>query len=217
MASGSTQNRRKSTGSTRRKSTTGRSNTGRSTTGRSSAAAKSTARKTNAKDQAFTAERLYLALFCVILVVFLCVTGIIGGAFGPGIKSFFVGIFGLMAYVLPLAAMVYMIWYILSKSKAGKLKLISAIFIVLCVGMLMSFFAGTDFEALLSGNGGRVKALYEMQSGGGAFFGLPALLFFRLFGKVGSYLILFILLLISVLLFMGISSPSTSERLRTRG
>ena len=189
LASGSTGNRRsKSAGSTRRKSTGGRSTTGRSTT-----AKKSTARKKSAKDQAFTAEILYLALFCVVLVIFLCVSGLIGGAFGPGVRSFFVGLFGLMAYVLPLAIMAYMIYYILSRKETGKLKIISAVFIVLLIGMLMSFFAGTDFEALISEKGGRVKALYEMQSGGGAFFGLPALLFYSLFGKGGSYLILFIL------------------------
>ncbi len=210
MASGSTGNRkRKSTGNTRRKSTTTR---------RSTTAKKSTARKKSAEEQAFLAEILYLALFCAILVIFLCVTGLVGGAFGPGVKKFFIGLMGLMAYILPPAIMISMIYYILSKREAGKLKIISTVFIVLCLGMLMAFFAGTDFDALLSEKGGRVKALYEMQGGGGAFFGLPALLFFSLFGKGGSYLILFILLLISVLLFLGKSFiASFAELLKNMG
>ncbi|MCR4585108.1 MAG: DNA translocase FtsK [Lachnospiraceae bacterium] len=123
-----------------------------------------------------------------------------------------------MAYVLPPAVMIYMIFYILSKKGPGRLKIISAVFIVLLIGMLMAFFAGTDFEFLVSEKGGRVKALYEMQSGGGAFFGLPALFFYSLFGKAGSYLILFLLLLISVLLFMGRSFlDAFSELLRNMG
>ena len=213
MASGSTGNRKKRSGTTRRKSTAGRS-----TTGRSSSAKRSPSKKKTAADQAFMAEILYLALFCVILVSFLCVTGLIGGAFGPGVKSFFVGLLGLMAYVLPVVLMAYMIYYILSRKQTGKLKIISAVFIVLIVGMLMAFFAGTDFELLSSSKGGRVKALYEMQSGGGAFFGLPALLFYSLFGKVGSYLILFLLLLISILLFLGKTFiAGFSELLRNMG
>ncbi len=200
MASGSTGNRkRKSTANTRRTSTTGKGSTTRS---RSSRAKKSTQRS-NAGDKEFFDKILYLALFCVILIIFLCVTGLIGGAFGPGLKTFFVGIFGLPAYVLPLGIMVYMVYHALGGKAPARLKIISTVFIILCTGMLMAFFAGTDFEALLSDKGGRVKALYEMQSGGGAFFGLPALLFFSLFGKAGSYIILFIILLIAILLFMG--------------
>ncbi len=170
---------------------------------RSSANTRTAKKKKSAGDQAFTAEILYLALFCVILVILLCVTGVIGGAFGPGIRTFFTGLFGSMAVVIPVIMLAYMAYFVITGKTAGRLKLISSVFIVLITGMLAAFFAGTDFDVLLNGSEGRVKQLYEMQKGGGAFFGLPAVFFYKLFGKGGSYFILFMLLLIAILLFLG--------------
>ena len=147
----------------------------------------------------------------------LCMTGVIGGAVGPAMKKFFLGLFGIMAYIIPICGLAYMGYTKLVNNKpvlpAFKISACSGLVIL---GTLLSFFAKVSFSDLLLLTEGRWKALYEAGSGGGAVFGMIGLLFFRIFGKGGSIAILILLCLVCLVFMLGDNIFIIVDAIRTR-
>ena len=149
-------------------------------------------------------ELFMFILFCVLLVVFLCMINVIGGNFGPAVKNFMLGIFGVFGYAAPI--LLIMLLFYLAFLSTGPLPVRqTAAFccILVLAGMLLALFSKTDFAGIQDMDSGKVKALYEQGGGGGVLFGLPALLFFGLFGGGGSIFISILLLIVALIVLAG--------------
>ena len=196
-----------SAGTGRKRSSSASSSTRKNTSSRAAGAARkkttTTTKRTTAKqpEADFLPELFLFVLFCILLVAFLCMIGVIKGVFGPAIKSFMLGVFGVLGYGLPLILMLLIFYLVFLKTGPLPKRQTSAICcMVLFLGMLLAFFSGTAFD--LIGNE-KVKSLYDIQGGGGVLFGLPALLFFGIFGKDGSIFVLIMLTIVSVIVLAG--------------
>lgn len=180
----------------------------------SSSGKKTNSKRRKRKNDSYVATIVWL---CVFLVIILCMTGVIGGAVGPAMKKFFLGLFGIMAYIIPICGLAYMGYTKLVNNKpvlpAFKISACSGLVIL---GTLLSFFAKVSFSDLLLLTEGRWKALYEAGSGGGAVFGMIGLLFFRIFGKGGSIAILILLCLVCLVFMLGDNIFIIVDAIRTR-
>ncbi len=196
-----------SAGTGRKRSSSASSSTRKSTSSRAAGAARkktttTTKRKAAKQPEAnFLPELFLFVLFCILLVVFLCMINVIKGVFGPAIKGFMLGVFGLLGYGLPLIMMLLIFYLVFLKTGPLPKRQTAAICcIVLFLGMLLSFLSGTAFDLIQSE---KLKNLYDIQGGGGILFGLPALLFFGIFGKGGSIFVLILLTIVSIIVLAG--------------
>ena len=129
--------------------------------------------------------------------------GVIGTGFGEAIKKFMVGFFGVLGYAVPIIAMLLVFYIAFLKNDSLPVRQTAAIAcLVLFFGMLISFFSGTEFEYIKNSTS-KVKDLYEVQGGGGLLFGLPALLFYGIFDKAGSIIVLILLVILAVIVLLG--------------
>ena len=114
-----------------------------------------------------------------------------------------VGFFGVLGYAAPILAMLLVFYVAFLKNDSLSLRQTAAIAcLVLFFGMLIAFFSGTEFEYIQNGTS-KVKDLYNVQGGGGILFGLPALLFYGIFDKAGSIIVLILLVIVAVIVLLG--------------
>lgn len=139
--------------------------------------------------------------------------GVIKGSFGPFVKKLMLGLFGLLAYVLPLVIIPTVFYQVfLAQKKPPAHKITGFILLWVFLGMFLAFL-GTDLEAI--GIQTEVqdtffdklafvnKQLYEDGSGGGVLLGIPALIFHGLFGKGGGLFVVILFIIFSILLIAG--------------
>ncbi len=203
MASAGTGRRRSSSSSSSTKKKT--SSSSRSTGGtRKKATTTSKGKRAKQPEADFLPELFLFILFCVLLVVFLCVINVIGGDFGPMIKKFMLGVFGVLGYVVPVISILLLFYLVFLANGPLPVRQTTAIcFLVVFTGMLLAFFSETDFAYIHDMSSGKVKMLYDGAKGGGVLFGLPALLFFGLFGKGGSVFVVILLVIVALIVLMG--------------
>lgn len=195
-----------SSSSGRKKTTTKKRPTTRRSTARKGTAAASSRRKKSSGSLSGDDKFLIFMLvsFCVLLVIFLCMIGLISGAFGPALKVFFSGLFGIMAYILPVIFMGYIIYRALFiENRIPLVKKIGAIAFMIFLGMMASFVSKTPFDTMAGMTEGQLSLLYQAGKGGGVLFGLPAYGFYKIFGTAGSVILLILLMIISLALFLG--------------
>ncbi|MCR5209215.1 MAG: DNA translocase FtsK [Lachnospiraceae bacterium] len=122
-----------------------------------------------------------------------------------------------MAYIIPIGGLAYIGYTKLVNTKpvlpAFKISAGSGLVIL---GTLLSFFAKLSFADLMLMTEGRWKALYEAGEGGGAFFGMIGLLFYKIFGKGGSIAILILLLFVCLVFMLGDNIFIIADAIRTR-
>ncbi len=200
--------RKSTTGKKRRRTTTSSGTSKRKTSGRKSS--QSSRKKTTAKRSArrqenpeLISEILSFLCFCFVIVVALCMLGVIGGGFGPAIKSIMTGLFGLFGYLLPFILMAYMAWKALFDGDGNTRQSVGAILFLFAVGMLLSYVRDMSLDTISDMSSGKIQALYEVKDGGGLIFGLPALWMYKIFGTVGGIFVSAILLLVAIFLFTG--------------
>ncbi len=202
-----TKRRTASSSSSGRKKTTKKSTSaGRSTAKKGSAASSSRRKKNSGASLSGDDKFLIFMLvsFCVLLVIFLCMIGLISGAFGPALKAFFAGLFGIMAYILPVVFMGYIIYRALFiDNRIPLVKKIGAIAFLVFFGMMASFVSKAPFDTMAGMTEGKYSLLYQSGKGGGLLFGLPAYGFYNIFGTAGSVILLILLMIISLALFLG--------------
>ncbi|MBR6256176.1 MAG: DUF87 domain-containing protein [Lachnospiraceae bacterium] len=139
--------------------------------------------------------------------------GVIKGSFGPFVKELMLGLFGLLAYVLPLVIIPTVFYQVfLAQKKPPAHKIAGFILLWVFLGMFLAFL-GTDLEAI--GIQTEVqdtffdklafinKQLYADGSGGGVILGIPALIFHGLFGKGGGLFVVILFIIFSILLMAG--------------
>ncbi len=169
-----------------------------STSGRNSRKDNYTVRKE--VDEKIRQEAVALIVFCVVLMIFLCMINVIKGAFGPAVKYFMLGVFGILGYLIPIAVFIGICFKISNAAnQIATLKLISAFVLIFMIGILLCYITGMDI-AYLAGAEKQVGQLYDIQGGGGVIFGLAACWLYKIFGQAGSIFLAVVLSLICIVL-----------------
>ncbi|MCR5145678.1 MAG: DNA translocase FtsK [Lachnospiraceae bacterium] len=125
--------------------------------------------------------------------------GVVGGAF----SGFFFGLFGIIAYLLPLIIIIGTFFII---SNLGNKKMVNRVIVSIVIALCICLFI-----ELLTHEGDYVGPKmaylngYENKAGGGFFGGLFAAIFVKGFGLIGAYLIDIILLVISFVVLSGVT------------
>lgn len=147
-----------------------------------------------------SSELSLLVLLAVTLLLFLCNFGIIGPV-GNAVSGFMFGMFGLLAYIIPVFTFLAAAFIISNKESIPALvKAISCIIILFIIGIFFHLLQG-NFSAE---QGYSLADMYrlgkEEKKGGGIIFGSFAYLLFSLFDKIGSFLVLFVLFLAALII-----------------
>lgn len=118
------------------------------------------------------------------------------------ISKFFFGIFGLIEYILPLVIMFAAFFlHINDYKKRAVQKVIFGSCVLICVGMMGQMAVGVDQFAIRNWylNG------YQEHSGGGIVCGFLAWLLNAAVGRIGTYIIIVLTIILCVVLFAEIS------------
>ncbi len=151
-------------------------------------------------DIAVKNEVMLIMIFAAAIFMFLCVTGIIRGAAAEGVRNVMFGLFGLLAYIVPIIIFLGFAFGISNKGNTvAIIKMVSAVILVFLVGIIA--YMVMKQESLLIGIS-LVKELYETSvehhAGGGVLFGSVAHGLNKLVGFGGSLFVVGVLGIISV-------------------
>ncbi len=149
-------------------------------------------------DAAIRNEIFLIVLFAMAIFLFVCNFGI-AGVVGNAVSDVMFGIFGLTAYVMPLA-LFFMIAFgmINSGSAIAVRKLVAGAFLFLLAGLLFDLFTGEP-EAAESYQVGEIYARCSKgHSGGGVIGGSLAYLCHHFMGMMGTVLVVLVAVIISI-------------------
>ena len=139
-------------------------------------------------DSAIRNEIILIGLLAVAVVLFLCNFGVIGVA-GDQISHVMFGIFGLLAYIVPIAFFVMIAFGMVNSGNSiATRKLIAGIILFLLIGSVFDLFTGRPSLA----ESYQIREIYtgcsENKNGGGVIAGTLAYLMYHFLGLVGSVL-----------------------------
>ncbi len=201
-----------------RKTTKSRTNTkGKRTT---SSRGKNNRRKQ--VDIAVKNEVVLIAIFALAVFVFLCVINAINGSAANAIQGFMFGVFGFMAYILPVLIFFGFAFGISNRGNTvATIKLVSAGILVFLLGIIS--YMVIDQETLLLGDS-LITDLYSTSyinegehghgRGGGVVFGLLAHGLYQLIGFGGT---LFLTIVLGIICIVFITEKSFLSGLRKGG
>jgi len=151
------------------------------------------------KENTFLRREIFvLASFAICAYLMVSHFGV-GGMIGDVLSSFLFGLFGFIAYIIPLLFFGGVLFFVSNRgNKKAVIKLVAGIVLVVLISALSelianSFESGTAFLDYYRLSG-------ELRNGGGLFGGLLVSLFGALLGIVGAYLVLIILSIICLIL-----------------
>ncbi len=165
-----------------------------------SAAAKSTAAKNAAAQSAITNEILLIGVFALSVLLFLCNFGVIGPV-GDAVSKALFGIFGMIAYVVPVLVFVGLAFGISNRGNFfASMKIGAAAVLVLLIGVVLELIGG----AALGMDKYSIVELYQSSSagktGGGVLSGTFAYLMNHFLGLVGTVVLVLVLGIISLVI-----------------
>jgi len=213
-----------------KKSTAGRSNTstqkksssGKGTYQKRSGSSRSNPRKSEPMDTAIRNEVFLIVLFAVAVFLFVCNFGV-AGVFGNTLSDIMFGIFGLTAYLMPLALFVMIAFGTVNSGNAIAIrKLVSGVVIALLVGVVCELFTGAPKAAESYQIGEIYKNCSTSHAGGGVIGGSLAYLLYHFLGLVGTVLIILVAAVISIVILTeksfvsGVKSGSRKVYERSR-
>lgn len=185
--------------STKKPASTARKST-RSTTSRKTTVPRSVrepAHTSSSIDPTLKRDLIFWGMLVVSVVLFLCLIGTIKGVVGPLIKSFILGVFGTLGYIMPFLIFIAT-WLIVAnrKSLSNMVKISSGIAFIVLLGVFMGLVSPSDIKEIAASDA-IIKSLYEVKEGvcGGVIFGGIAALLVKLISQPGA-IVLDILLLI---------------------
>ena len=189
-----------------RKSNSGRSNSagrkknssGTRSYQRRSGSAGSKSRKSEPMDVAIRNEIGLIVLFAVAIFLFVCNFGVVG-VVGNIISNVMFGIFGLAAYVMPLALFLMIAFGMVNSGNSIAVrKLVAGTSLVLMVGAVCELFTGAPQAA----ESYQMKDIFltcsEKHLGGGVIGGSIAFLLYRFLGLIGTILVILVAVIISL-------------------
>lgn len=151
----------------------------------------------NAQDISFRSEVILLIILAVCILLFISNFGI-GGFLGAKVSSLSFGLFGLLAYLVPICVFVGAAFYVSNRDNGiAMIKLIAGVLFVsfLCLFVELIVGNGKSYSILKS-----FQFAVEHKSGGGALGGLLAGVLCPAIGKVGAYVVDVITLIISMVI-----------------
>lgn len=202
---------------------TGQTNKRTSSAGkRTSSAASRNKRNSEPMDIAIRNEILLIALFAVAVILFLCNFGVIG-VVGNAISNVMFGIFGLLAYVMPVVLFVMLAFGMANIGNVIAVrKLVAAVILFLLAGIIFELFTGTPAKM----ESYQIKTIYEncstSHTGGGVIAGSLAYLCYHFMGMIGTVLAILVIAIISIVVVTdksfvsGVKSGSRQVYERTR-
>lgn len=193
---------------TSERSYSSRTGSTRSTTGKKSRTARETDQRSvrendpeqEEKDQALYHEISVIVLFVVLVILFCCNFGIIGPA-GNAVSGFMFGIFGFLAYLLPVIVFLGTLFWVANKGNPTAVRKLSAagvLFVMLeaVFELINGCAAGLDHYDF--------QALYDYSSqkkaGGGVLGGSVAYFFESNLGMIGAVLVILLCVVVSGIL-----------------
>lgn len=204
-----------------------RTNTKRSTSkstskGTRKASSNSRGKKAPAKsarknvDIAVKSEVMLIVIFAAAIFMFLCITGLIHGAAAVGISNVMFGVFGLLAYLIPIIIFVGFAFGISNKGNTVAIvKMVSSVILIFLLGILAYMLMKQ--ETMITGNA-LVKELYETsvehRAGGGVLFGSIAHGLYQLIGFGGT---LFVAVVLGIICVVFITEKSFLSGVRKGG
>ncbi|MDF2869252.1 MAG: hypothetical protein K0R05_827 [Anaerocolumna sp.] len=128
----------------------------------------------------------------------------LSGIVGKWINSFTFGMFGFLAYLLPFFLFFSVAFGIANRgNRTASVKLVTSISITVVLAAILQLLK------LTTGNGEKMtlteiyQISYHEKNGGGLIGGLLLNLFYPLFGAVGSYVVLFGIMVVLIVIFTG--------------
>ncbi len=181
------------------RSSSGQTNTTRSTSRRTAVprSVREASSGNSSMDPKLKRDLIFWGMLVVSVVLFLCLIGTIKGVVGPLIKSFILGVFGTLGYIMPFLIFIGT-WLIVANRKSfdNMVKIISGIAFIVLLGVFMGLVSPSDIKEIAASDA-VVKSLYEVKEGvcGGVIFGGIAALLVKLISQPGA-IVLDVLLLI---------------------
>ena len=167
-------------------------------------------------DVAVKNEVMLIAIFAMAIFVFLCVAGIIQGRAAIAIANVMFGLFGLLAYLIPILIFLAFAFGISNKGNTvAMIKLISAGVLVFLIGIIAYMLI--DQESFIISESLMVdlyKSSSEEKAGGGVLFGLIAHGLYQLIGLGGT---LFLVVVLGIISIVFITEKSFLSGLRKGG
>lgn len=187
-------------------SSTGRNNSGNRSKNTRSRSTGTRGRKKTTRaarenvDIAVKNEVMLIIIFAAAIFLFLCVANIIHGSAAAYIRNVMFGLFGFLAYLLPVIVFLGFAFGISNKGNTvAVIKLVSGVVLVILAGIVA--YMVMKQETLLSGNS-LIKELYETSSekhaGGGVLFGMLAHGLYKMIGFGGTLFVVVVLGIVSV-------------------
>ncbi len=154
----------------------------------------------------------WLSILAVIFC-YACFIGLISGGFGVFVKKVFVGLFGLIGYLMPILLFIC-IWFFIANKNKGKslVKILSSFLLVINMGIFIALVS-TPSVADLSLREDFIKSVYEAGKGGGVLFGGLAYLLFKWIGNAGSIIVSILLVIMSTCLLSGKSITAFASKI----
>ncbi len=145
----------------------------------------------------FKSEVILLLILAVCILLFISNFGI-GGVVGEKVSGFFFGIFGLVAYIVPVCLFIGIAFYFSNKhNKIAIVKLIAAVLFILFFSLFVQLVIEGDAKISVID---AFKYSMANKNGGGFIGGLLAGLLCKAFGLIGAYVIDIVILIISMVL-----------------
>lgn len=174
-----------------------------------SSRSKKTPAKTSRKnvDIAVKSEVILIIIFAAAIFMFLCIIGLIHGAAATGISNVMFGVFGLLAYLIPIIIFVGFAFGISNKGNTvAVVKMVSGVILIFLFGILAYMLMKQ--ETMITGDS-LVKELYETsmehRAGGGVLFGSIAHGLYQLIGFGGT---LFVAVVLGIICIVFITEKS---------
>lgn len=196
----------------------------KNTTAKKRSTSHKTGNRKNSKpmDTAIRDEILLIALFALAVFLFLCNFGVIG-VVGGAISDFMFGIFGLTAYVMPVALFLMVAFGLANSGNSiAARKLVAGVVLFLIVGMIFELFTGAPAQAEKYDIAGIYENSSKAHNGGGVIAGSLAYLCYHFMGMIGTVLTVLVAAVIAIVVLTeksfvsGVKTGSRRVYERTR-
>lgn len=158
--------------------------------------------------EAFRQEVILWVVIAVSLLLFIGNLGL-GGKVGGMISAFLFGLFGLFAYLVPFCILIGSIFTVVNReNRLAMRRLTAAVILLLFLCMLACLIThGSDVLSPVK------EYLYAVEyRGGGGFLGAClAYLFFSAFGRIGAYIIDFVVMILCLVFITGKSTVRSMQ------
>jgi S-DNA-T family DNA segregation ATPase FtsK/SpoIIIE len=155
------------------------------------------------KAENFRREVILWIVVAISLLLFISNFGV-GGKIGDGVSGFLFGVFGLLAYLFPIVLLVGSFFVVSNKGNSfAMLKVVSVVLLILFLCLFLSLLSVNEIVVKPTE---AFSASRDSKGGGGFLGGLLCYVLVPAFGKIGSYIIDIIVLIIAVVLLSGHSA-----------